>query len=322
MGIDAEQLDKEADAEYARLMGTDKTPAPQDKSGQPPVPPADELPPPTPAEQSEPPAPDVKQDDWQDKYNKAEESRKNAHALMTQATQKAADMERVVKDLQQQVATLQAQANQQPPGMGGIPQSAGSATGTPKQPEAVQPQVPTDQFKALREDYEELDPVFNTLEQTAQQNQVLQQRLEAIEKERQQREVERKQREAEQQHQQFWAELRKHHPDADQVAASEDFKGWFARQSKDVELLSQANSLGAATVMTMYKQSIGNHTPSKIQQAQRLSEPQVRTHSQPTTTGRQPSMTLEQIAALPQKEFDANEEKYDAVLAQLLKQGG
>ncbi len=58
MGIDAEQLDKEADAEYARLMGTDKTPAPQDKSGQPPVPPADELPPPTPAEQPEPPAPD------------------------------------------------------------------------------------------------------------------------------------------------------------------------------------------------------------------------------------------------------------------------
>ena len=33
-------------------------------------------------------------------------------------------------------------------------------------------------------------------------------------------------------------------------------------------------------------------------------------------------MTLDQIAAMPQKEFDANEEKLDEILAQWIKQGG
>ena len=58
-----------------------------------------------------------------------------------------------------------------------------------------------------------------------------------------------------------------------EVAESDDFKGWFARQSADVQQLSQTNPLGAAQVMTMYKQSAGTpasstQAPSKITQAQ------------------------------------------------------
>ncbi|WP_257263530.1 hypothetical protein [Endozoicomonas sp. ONNA2] len=127
MAIDAEKLDQETDAELAALMGLN-TEAPasfaqqedeQDKQTDQ-NPPADELPsPPEPEldatdEPSEPPASASLEDndeDWQDKYAKAEESRKNAHALMTQATQKAADLERSNTELQQQMALLQAKVD-------------------------------------------------------------------------------------------------------------------------------------------------------------------------------------------------------------------
>ncbi|WP_263082137.1 hypothetical protein [Endozoicomonas sp. Mp262] len=308
MGIDAEQLDKEADKEYAQMMGTDTpAPAPQDKQAQAPA--ADELPQPVEAAQPESsdddalPAPDAVTDDWQDKYTKAEESRKNAHALMTKATQEAAELRRSNDQLQQQLAGIQAQLDQ-----------------LQQQPPAAATPPATDRFSDLREDYEELNPVFETVEQTAAQHRALQQRLDAIEKQRQEEAASQRQ-------EAFWAEVRKHHPDVDQVAQSDDFKGWFARQATEVQQLSQTNPLGAATVMDMYKKATGQPSPapaapSKIQQAQRLSEPQVRSRSQPTTQGRQPALTPDQIAALSQKDYEANETEYDKQLSQWLKQGG
>ena len=117
--------------------------------------------------------------------------------------------------------------------------------------------------------------------------------------------------------------MEKTHADVRQVAASTDFQGWFSRQNAGIKELSQVNPTGAATVMTLYKQSAGLHSPSqKIEQAQQLSEPQVRSHSRPQTQGRQPALTPEQIAALPQKEYEKNEEKYDEMLAYWMKQGG
>ncbi len=307
MAIDADKLDQEADAEYARLMGMEPQ-APvsqqeQDKQDDQ-NPAADDVPPPPspvePEALTEPPAP-ASGDDWQDKYTKAEESRKNAHALMTQATQKAADLERSNSELQQQMATLQAQVNL-----------------LSQQQAAPQPvtQAPTDQFQELREDYQELGPVFSTLDEAQKKNQALEQRLAAIEQARQQQEKQ-------QAEQAFWAEVEKTHPDVRQVAASTDFQGWFSRQNAGIKELSQVNPTGAATVMTLYKQSAGLHSPSqKIEQAQQLSEPQVRSHSRPQTQGRQPALTPEQIAALPQKEYEKNEEKYDEMLAYWMKQGG
>lgn len=83
---------------------------------------------------------------------------------------------------------------------------------------------------------------------------------------------------------------------------------------------------GAAQVMSLYKQSASYqsdpNSPSKIEQAQQLSEPQVRTRSTPNTQGRTPQLTPEQIASLSQKDFDANEEQYDKMLEQWFKQGG
>ncbi len=307
MAIDADKLDQEADAEYARLMGMEPqapvSPQEQDKQDDQ-NPAADDVPPPPspvePEALTEPPAP-ASGDDWQDKYTKAEESRKNAHALMTQATQKAADLERSNSELQQQMATLQAQVSL-----------------LSQQQAAPQPatQAPTDQFQELREDYKELGPVFSTLDEAQKKNQALEQRLAAIEQARQQQEKQ-------QAEQAFWAEVEKTHPDVRQVAASTDFQGWFSRQNAGIKELSQVNQTGAATVMTLYKQSAGLHAPSqKIEQAQQLSEPQVRSHSRPQTQGRQPALTPEQIAALPQKEYEKNEEKYDEMLAYWMKQGG
>ena len=303
MAIDADKLDQEADAEYAKLLGMDKeAPALQDKPTDPP-PAADDVPPPPPVEPealTEPPAPQIT-DDWQDKYNKAEESRKNAHALMTQATQKAADLERSNNELQQQMATLQAQMNL-----------------LSQQQAAQQPdrKAPTDQFRELREDYQELGPVFNELDAAKHQNQALEQRLAAIEQARQQQDKQ-------QAEQAFWAEVKKTHPDVEQLAASTDFQGWFSRQNSGLQQMSQVSAEGAAYVMTLYKQSAGLHSPSqKIEQAQQLSEPQVRSHSRPQTQGRQPALTPEQIAALPQKEYEKHEEKYDEMLTYWMKQGG
>ncbi len=247
-------------------------------------------------------------EDWQDKYTKAEESRKNAHALMTQATQKAADLDRSNQQLQQQMATLQAQVDLL------SQQSTTTAVNEP----------PADQFQELRKDYQELDPVFNKLDESAQLNRKLEQRLAAIEQARQEQE-------AEQAKQAFWTKVRSLHPDVEAISASEDFKGWFARQGIDVQELSRVSPLGAAQVMTLYKEAAGLNAPApkaapnpaqKMQQAKQLSEPPVRSRSTPTTQGRQPAMTLEQIAAMPQKEFDDNEEKLDDILAQWIKQGG
>ena len=307
MAIDADKLDQEADAEYARLMGMEpQAPVSQQEQDKPTDqnPTADDVPPPPspvePEALTEPPAP-VSGDDWQDKYTKAEESRKNAHALMTQATQKAADLERSNSELQQHMATLQAQVNLL------SQQQSAPQTAT---------QAPTDQFQELREDYQELGPVFSTLDEAQRKNQALEQRLAAIEQARQQQDKQ-------QAEQAFWAEVEKTHPDVRQLAASTDFQGWFSRQNAGIKELSQVNPTGAATVMTLYKQSAGLHSPSqKIEQAQQLSEPQVRSHSRPQTQGRQPALTPEQIAALPQKEYEKNEEKYDEMLAYWMKQGG
>lgn len=310
MAIDADQLDSDTDAELAALMGkVADAPASydeqQDKQNEPPPAAADDDVPPPPAPepdaQNEPPAPDDG-NDWQDKYTKAEESRKNAHALMTQATQKSADLDRSNQQLQQQMATLQAQVDLL---------SQQSAT-----PPASEP--PADQFQELRKDYQELDPVFNKLDESAQLNQKLEQRLAAIEKAR-------KEQEAQRAKQLFWEEVKKHHSDIDQVSGSQDFQGWFARQGNDVQELSRVSPLGAAHVMNLYKQSASQNAPNpaqKMQQAKQLSEPQVRTRSTPKTQGHQPAMTLDQIAAMPQKEFNDNEEKLDEILAQWIKQGG
>ena len=322
MAIDAEKLDQETDAELAALMGLDmEAPAAfaqqedeQDKQTDR-NPAADELPPPPEPEpdvtdkESEPPAPKDNGEDWQDKYTKAEESRKNAHALMTQATQKAADLERSNTELQQQMALLQAK----------VDLLSQQSTAQPNnEPES------SDQFQELRKDYQELDPVFNKLDESEQLNRKLEQRLAAIEKARQEQETE-------QARQAFWEKVRSLHPDVEQISSSEDFKGWFARQTADVQELSRVSPLGAAQVMSLYKEAAGLNKPApkpapdpaqKMQQAKQMSEPPVRSRSTPTTQGRQPAMTLDQIAAMPQKEFDANEEKLDEILAQWIKQGG
>ena len=320
MAIDAEKLDQETDAELAALMGLEAPAAfaPQeDEQDKQTVqnPAADELPPPPEPEpdvtdkESERPAPKDNGEDWQDKYTKAEESRKNAHALMTQATLKAADLERSNTELQQQMALLQAK----------VDLLSQQSTAEPNnEPES------SGQFQELHKDYQELDPVFNKLDESEQLNRKLEQRLAAIEKARQEQETE-------QARQAFWEKVRSLHPDVEQISSSEDFKGWFARQTADVQELSRVSPLGAAQVMSLYKEAAGLNKPApkpapdpaqKMQQAKQMSEPPVRSRSTPTTQGRQPAMTLDQIAAMPQKEFDANEEKLDEILAQWIKQGG
>jgi len=298
MGIDAEKLDQEADAEYAQLLGNvTPAPAPQDKPGDA-APAADDVPPPPPPE-SAAPAPDGG-DDWQDKYSKAEESRKNAHALMTQATQKAADLERRNGEIQQQMATLQAQV----------------AMLSQQQQVAPQQAASEDQFRELREDYQELGPVFNELDAARNQNKALEQRLAAIEQARRQQDQQQAERS-------FWSEVEQTHPDVRQIAATDDFAGWFSRQNSGLRQMSQVSPEGAAYVMTLYKQSAGIHSPdNKLSQAQQLAEPTIRSRSQPQTQGRQPALTPEQIAALPQREYEKNEEKYDEMLTYWMKQGG
>ena len=212
MAIDAEKLDQETDAELAALMGLEAPAAfaqqedEQDKqTDQNPA--ADELPPPPEPEpeaideESEPPAPKPGED-WQDKYTKAEESRKNAHALMTQATQKAADLERSNSELQQQMALLQAK----------VDLFSQQSTAQPNnEPES------SDQFQELRKDYQELDPVFNKLDESEQLNRKLEQRLAAIEKARQEQETE-------QARQAFWEKVRSLHPDVSKFRPARTLK--------------------------------------------------------------------------------------------------
>lgn len=109
------------------------------------------------------------------------------------------------------------------------------------------------------------------------------------------------------------------HPDVGDIVNSDDFHGWLARQPKGISQMAHNGSADDVIyVLNQYKGSINApRTSSKLDEARRVATPNVRNASTGASnaTGQLKSFTREQIAAMSEKEFEANEEAIDAAMA-------
>lgn len=103
------------------------------------------------------------------------------------------------------------------------------------------------------------------------------------------------------------------HPDAFEVAGTDDFQGWVARQPNVVRLaVAQGTSDDVVWVLDQYKQAVG--MSNRLEQAREAATPSTpRARKQPTVTT--PRFTRAQIQAMSEDEFLRNEAEIDKALA-------
>jgi hypothetical protein len=281
MSIDADKLDQEADAEFEALLNGG---APSEEDSAQPV--EEPTPAPAPADSAPDEAPEV--DD------KADERVKNAQALMTKATQEAAETRRQNEQLSQQLQQALKEVE------------ALKVSATPQTPE--EPNANIRSLQDLASEYPDLlGPVIgelqslreavNSTEQTAQQSQQA---------------VKQTQQTASQQaHERAILEQ---HPDAFDVAATDDFKGWLLRQPPASQaIVKQGTAQDVIWLIGSYKQQ-STAQPSKLDKAKEVADPQVQSRA-PSIDTASPALTAESIAAMSNEEFEKHEKEIDAFYA-------
>lgn len=108
------------------------------------------------------------------------------------------------------------------------------------------------------------------------------------------------------------------HPDVSDIVSSDDFKGWLSRQPSGVSAMAhQGSAEDVNYVLAQYKNSMRQPGSSKLDEARRVATPSVRNASTGASNASAPlrSFTRDQIAAMSEKEFDANEAAIDAAMA-------
>jgi hypothetical protein len=210
---------------------------------------------------------------------------KNAQALMTKATMEAADLRREVASLRTQLEAVTRYAPQ--------PQQAESRGSD------------FAELEKLKEEYPDFaGPLVGAFEK---QQQVIRQLQQASRVNEDTADAARRTN--------FNFEVARAHPDFDQVAASEDFRGWLARQAPFVQDAASRPIAGdAIEVLNMYKKTIGPK-PDKVAAARQVAAPAVGRTSRQPSTEKAPQFTREQIARMSPAEFAKNEEAIDRALA-------
>jgi hypothetical protein len=214
---------------------------------------------------------------------------KNAQALMTKATMEAADLRR-------EVAALRTQLD--------------NATRYAPQPQ--QQEIRGSDFQELeklKEEYPDFaGPLVGAFEK---QQQVIRELQRSNEVNEQASEAARRVN--------FNFEVSRAHPDFDQVAASEDFRGWLARQAPFVQdAASRPNPGDAIEVLNMYKKSAQGRGPDRVDRvaaAKQVAAPAVGRNSRQPTAEKPPQFTRESIARMTPAEFAKNEEAIEKALA-------
>lgn len=210
---------------------------------------------------------------------------KNAQALMTKATMEAADLRREVASLRAQAENAMRYAPQ--------PQNVETSGSHFKELEKLKDEYP-DFAGPLVGAFEKQQQIIQQLQQSSQANE-------------QANDVARKTN--------FNFEVARAHPDFDQVAASEDFRGWLARQANFVQdAATRPVASDAIEVLNMYKKS---QTPSvdKVAAARRVAAPAVGRTPQPPSGEKTPQFTRAMIAQMTPAEFARNEEAIDRALS-------
>ncbi len=215
----------------------------------------------------------------------AEERIKNAQSRMHEATQEAAELRRQTQDLESQVSQLK--------------------TGAPEKPEGSQTEPPRDygSLETLREDYPELiNPLIGHISK-------LEDRLGKLETNVETTAQTSKLRDEESSHRTHEDAILKEHPDAFDVAATDDFKGWTTRQPHVVQMaVRQGTSEDVIWALDQYKQAVGQ--ANTLAEARELSTPRLpKTRKQPLKG--QPKFTREQIGSMSPEEYEKHEKDID-----------
>jgi hypothetical protein len=111
--------------------------------------------------------------------------------------------------------------------------------------------------------------------------------------------------------------IRKKHSDFDKIKASDDFKGWRARQAPVVqEALNKGTAADVIWALDLYKADVGiGKRKGKLGAAVTAAEPDMTTNREPPT-GQKRIFTNAEIAAMSDEEFAANEAEIDKAMAE------
>jgi hypothetical protein len=213
---------------------------------------------------------------------------KNAQALMTKATMEAADLRREVASLRAQLETVTRYA-----------------------PQNQNQEVRGSDFaelEKLKEEYPDFaGPLVGAFEK---QQQVIQQLQRSNEANAQANDVARRTN--------FNYEVSRVHPDFDQVASSEDFRGWLARQADFVqEAAARPAPSDAIEVLNMYKRSRSPKVDKgdRVAAARQVAAPAVGRNSRQPSMEKPQQFTRAMIAGMSPAEFAKNEDAIDRALA-------
>ncbi|MBF0256029.1 MAG: hypothetical protein HQL47_06130 [Gammaproteobacteria bacterium] len=233
----------------------------------------------------------------------AQERIRNAQARMHAATQELAEIRKAMEPLQRENAQLRGdiqmlqqevqRLRQPPPASAQAPADSG---------------IDDDDLKSAKEEWPE---VVNPL---LKRNQLLEARLKQIEQQVQETVTvtqETQQRSAAEAHQQ--AILAKH-PDAFDLAGTDDFQGWVSRQPPLVrQVVETGTAQDVIWVLDQYKQLVG--AGNRLEQAREASTPTTpRARQQTTRSG--PRFTRSQIEAMSPEEWRQNEAEILKAMAQ------
>jgi len=213
---------------------------------------------------------------------------KNAQALMTKATMEAADLRREVASLRAQLETVTRYAPQ--------PQQAEKSGSDFAELEKLKGEYP-DFAGPLVSAFEKQQQVLVELQRSTRENE----------------EAGNVARRAN-----FNFEVSRVHPDFDQVAGSEDFRGWLARQPSFIqEAASRPVADDAIEVLNMYKRTQGPKVDKaeKVNAARQVAAPAVGRNSRQPSAEKPQQFTREMIARMSPAEFAKNEEAIDRALS-------
>jgi hypothetical protein len=257
----------------------------------------------------------------------AETRIKGFQALMTKATQQAADARRASEALAERVKSLTAEMEKM--------------KATPPAPAADQ--VDDADIAGLEAEYPALAPVFKQLKSLkadlAAANASLTAKVQEVSSTvtaNAELTAAEKQKAIEDAH---FAAINEAHSDASDIAASADFQGWLSRQSSMYQYaIEKGTAIDVIDVLTKYKKDVGiplqtseptpptdgdaetdpepNAAPkeTKLEMARRLATPTPRKGLKPPTNPR-PSFSRKQIAAMSPQEFAENEAAIDEAMA-------
>jgi hypothetical protein len=233
-------------------------------------------------------------DRWEERY-------KNAQALMTRATQEAAQLRAQINELLRRNDLLQGEVERlkaQGPSSHPAPPARGQDTA----PEVIDD---TDLQQAIAEDPALATPLVKHIRK-------LNQELTAVQRSMSSSAEQQAQRDHQARYQEHMARVYSAHPDVEQITRNADFHGWVQRQTPMVrQAVAQGTAEDAIWVLNQYKAAAG--IPTNLDEARAAATPNTpRVRRQPLET--RPKFTRAEIAAMSPAEFSRREAEIDAAM--------